>query len=179
VFIDGAYIRAAPGYPTRHFEILMGRVEGAGRKPRHFAASPHVATGKREIARAALKAQGWMPGHAVTGFSDGDQSLCGTVMSAMRDCVTNVLDWFHLSMRLHHIEQVWQAIEDLKDELRSASRLTLMVSRDCATCSGTDTFGKARLRWVMCSTTLQACSICTPRRSTQSSNGLSSLLRNF
>ena len=33
VFIDGAYIRAAPGCQTRHFEILMERVEGAGRRP--------------------------------------------------------------------------------------------------------------------------------------------------
>ena len=118
VFIDGAYIRAAPGYQTRHFEILIGRVEGAGRRPRHFAASPHVATGKHEIVRAALKAQGWMPGHAVTVFSDGDPSLRSAVMSATRDSVTHILDWFHLSMRLHHIEQVWQAIEDLQDELR-------------------------------------------------------------
>jgi HEAT repeat protein len=51
-------------------------------------------------------------------------------MSAMPDFVTHFLDWFHLSMRLHHIEQVWQAIEDLKDELRfSISLVACDISR--------------------------------------------------
>jgi hypothetical protein len=157
----------------------MGHVEGAGRRPRHFAASPHVATGKHQIVRAALKAQGWMLGHAVTVLSDGDQSLCGTVMSATRDCVTHILDWFHLPMRLHHIEQVWHAIEDLKDELRfSISLVAYDITR------------LRHLLWngyVRASTTavgdilchLGSLLTCTPRRSTQSSNGLSSLLRNF
>lgn len=45
VFIDGAYIRAVPGYQSRHFEIAMGRVVTKGRPPRQFAASPHVTTG--------------------------------------------------------------------------------------------------------------------------------------
>ena len=39
VFIDGAHLRAAPGHQTRHFEIVMGRVETVDRKPRHFAAA--------------------------------------------------------------------------------------------------------------------------------------------
>jgi hypothetical protein len=136
VFIAGAYMRAAPGYQTRHFEILMGRVEGAGRRPRHFSDSPHAATGKREIVRAALKAQGWMPGHAVTVFSDGDQSLCGEVMGTTRDCVTDIPGCFHLSMRLRHIEQVWQAIEDLKEELRFGISLVA--------------YGITRLRHLLC-----------------------------
>jgi hypothetical protein len=54
----------------------------------------------------------------VTVFSDGDLPLRSTVMSATRDSVTHILDWFHLSMQLHQIEQLWQAIEDLRDELR-------------------------------------------------------------
>lgn len=44
VFIDGAYIRAVPGYQSRHFKIAMGRVVSPGRPPRQFAAAPHVAT---------------------------------------------------------------------------------------------------------------------------------------
>lgn len=38
-FIDGAYIRAVPGYQGRHFEIAMGRVVSPGRPPRQFAAA--------------------------------------------------------------------------------------------------------------------------------------------
>ncbi|HEY4308347.1 MAG TPA: hypothetical protein VGN12_02745, partial [Pirellulales bacterium] len=46
VFIDGAYIRAVPGYQSRHFEIAMGRVVTQGRPPRKFAGAPNIATGK-------------------------------------------------------------------------------------------------------------------------------------
>ncbi|OCP19364.1 hypothetical protein BC361_31030 [Ensifer sp. LC54] len=112
VFIDGAYIRAVPGYQGRHFEIAMGRIVAKGRRPRQFAASPHVVAGKHEIVRAALRAQGWMPGTDVTVFSDGDVGLRGIVMSATRGPITHILDWFHLSLRLRHIEQAWGGIEN-------------------------------------------------------------------
>ncbi|WP_292277525.1 hypothetical protein [Mesorhizobium sp.] len=75
VFIDGAYIRAVPGYQSRHFEITMGRVVAKGRPSRQFAAAPNVATGKHAAVRAALRAQGWLPGRDVTVFSDGDAGL--------------------------------------------------------------------------------------------------------
>ncbi len=115
VFIDGAYIRAVPGYQSRHFEIAMGRVVAKGRPPRQFAASPHIVTGKHEIVRAALRAQGWVPGSDVTVFSDGDVGLQGIVLSATREPITHILDWFHLSMRLRHIEQAWNGIKSSGD----------------------------------------------------------------
>ena len=87
VFIDGAYIRAVPGYQSRHFEIAMGRVVSPGRPPRQFAAAPHVATGKHVVVRAAMRAQGWLPGREVTVFSDGDVGLQSIVLSATRQPV--------------------------------------------------------------------------------------------
>nr|WP_210328950.1 ISKra4 family transposase [Mesorhizobium amorphae] len=111
VFIDGAYIRAVPGYQSRHFEIVMGRVVTKGRPPRQFAASPHVTTGKHDVVRAALRAQGWVPGSDVTVFSDGDVGLQGIVIGATRQPITHILDWFHLSMRLRHIEQAWEGLK--------------------------------------------------------------------
>jgi hypothetical protein len=115
VFIDGAYIRAVPGYQSRHFEIAMGRVVSPGRLPRQFAAAPHVATGKHDAVRSAMRAQGWLPGRDVTVFSDGDVGLQSIVLSATRQPVTHILDWFHLSMRLRHIEQTWQGLRHIGD----------------------------------------------------------------
>ena len=115
VFIDGAYIRAVPGYQGRHFEIAMGRVVSPGRPPHRFAAAPHVATGKHDAVRAAMRVQGWLPGRDVTVFSDGDVGLQGIVLSATRQPVTHILDWFHLSMRLRHIEQTWQGLRHIRD----------------------------------------------------------------
>lgn len=110
VFIDGAYIRAVPGYQSRHFEIAMGRVVSPRRPPRQCAAAPNVTTGKHDVVRAAKRAHGWLPGRDVTVFSDGDIGLQGIVLSATRQPVTHILDWFHLSMRLRHVEQTWEGL---------------------------------------------------------------------
>ncbi|WP_322887333.1 ISKra4 family transposase (plasmid) [Sinorhizobium medicae] len=115
VFIDGAYIRAVPGYQSRHFEIATGRVVSQGRPPRQFAAAPSVTTGKHDVVRAAMRAQGWLPGRDVTVFSDGEIGLQSIVLSATRQPVTHILDWFHLSMRLRHIEQAWEGIKHVHD----------------------------------------------------------------
>ncbi|NKJ40551.1 hypothetical protein FHT28_007327 [Rhizobium sp. SG570] len=65
--------------------------------------------------RAALRAQGWLPGRDVSVFSDGEVGLQNIVVSATRQPVTHILDWFHLSMRLRHIEQAWEGIKYLQD----------------------------------------------------------------
>jgi len=115
VFIDGAHIRAVPGYQSRHFEIAMGRVVSPGRRPRQFAAAPNVTTGKHDLVRAAMRAQGWLPGRDVTVFSHRDVGLQSIVLSATRQPVTHILDWFHLSMRLRHVEQTWEGLRTVGD----------------------------------------------------------------
>ena len=119
VFIDGAYIRAVPGFQTRHFEIIMGRVDTDGRVARHFVSAPNISTSKVDTIRAALRAQGWIPGRDITVFSDGDPALRGAVVSAARQQVTHILDWFHMSMRVRHIEQAFEGIRQFEPELKS------------------------------------------------------------
>jgi hypothetical protein len=40
VMIDGAHIRSAPGYQSRHLDVTVGKVEVTGRRPRRFALAP-------------------------------------------------------------------------------------------------------------------------------------------
>jgi hypothetical protein len=54
----------------------------------------------------AYQDQGWREGGVVTAISDGDPALPALVRSATGGPVEPVLDWFHLSMRVHHVEQV-------------------------------------------------------------------------
>ena len=65
-----------------------------------------VAEQPHALLRAALQDQGWREGGAVTAISDGDPSLPALVRSATGGPVEPILDWFHLSMRVHHVEQV-------------------------------------------------------------------------
>jgi hypothetical protein len=57
---------------------------------------------------AALQDHGWRKGEAVTAFSDGDPALPALVRSVTGGLVEHTLDWFYLSMRVHHVEQVME-----------------------------------------------------------------------
>ena len=85
--------------------MTTGRVDAEGRSARHFAAAPNVMLNRSDTIRNALRAQGWLPGREVIVLSDGDPSLVGAVRAAVRGPVRHILDWFHISMRVRHIEQ--------------------------------------------------------------------------
>ncbi len=110
VMLDGAYIRAIPGHQVRNFEAICGKVEHDGHAPRRFALVRSVAEQPHALLRAALQDQGWREGDAVTAISDGDFALPALVRSATGGPVEAILDWFHLSMRVHHVEQVMRGL---------------------------------------------------------------------
>jgi hypothetical protein len=105
VMLDGAYVRAAPGQQTRNFETVCGKVEREGHSSRRFALVRSVAERPHALLRAALRDQGWREGEPVTAISDGDPALPALVRSATGGPVEHILDWFHLSMRVRHVEQ--------------------------------------------------------------------------
>jgi hypothetical protein len=110
VMLDGAYIRAVPGHQVRNFEAICGKVEHEGHATRRFALVRSVAEQPHALLRAALLDQGWREGEAVTAISDGDPALPALVRSATAGPVEPILDWFHLSMRVHHVEQVMRGL---------------------------------------------------------------------
>ncbi len=110
VMLDGAYIRAVPGHQVRNFEAICGKVEREGHATRRFALVRSVAEQPHELLRAALLDQGWREGDVVTAISDGDPALPALVRSATGGSVEHILDWFHLSMRVQHVEQVMRGL---------------------------------------------------------------------
>jgi len=110
VMLDGAYVRAVPGHQVRNFEAICGKVEREGHATRRFALVRSVAEQPHALLRAALQGQGWREGEAVTAISDGDPALPALVRSATSGPVEPILDWFHLSMRVHHVEQVMRGL---------------------------------------------------------------------
>ena len=110
VMLDGAYIHAVPGHQVRNFEAICGKVEHDGHATRRFALVRSVAEQPHALLRAALLDQGWREGDAVTAISDGDPALPALVRSATGSPVEPILDWFHLSMRVHHVEQVMHGL---------------------------------------------------------------------
>ena len=67
VLIDGAHIRAAHGYQSRHLDVTVGKIEVTGKPPRRFALAPRGAEFPLATLRQALRDQGWQPGRAGHG----------------------------------------------------------------------------------------------------------------
>ena len=114
VFIDGAHIRAVPGHQSRHLDVTVGKVEARGRPPRRFGLAPKGAERPLSNVRAALVEQGWQPGRPVTVISDGEPALPNLVQTAINEPVIHILDWFHISMRIRHIEQSMAGLYAMK-----------------------------------------------------------------
>jgi len=114
VMLDGAYIRAVPGHQVRNFEAICDKVERESHSTRRFALVRSVAEQPHALLRTALQHQGWREGDAVTAISDGDSALPALVRSATGGSVEHILDWFHLSMRVHHVEQVLRGLRALE-----------------------------------------------------------------
>jgi hypothetical protein len=108
--IDGAHIRAAHGYQSRHIDFTVGKIEIEGRPPRRFALAPKGASAPLATLRKALREQGWRPGQSVTVLSDGESALPSLVRAAVDEPVTCILDWWHISMRVQHIEQALRGV---------------------------------------------------------------------
>ncbi|MGI4748381.1 MAG: ISKra4 family transposase [Janthinobacterium lividum] len=113
VLIDGADIRAAHGYQSRHVDVTVGKIEVAGRPPRWFALAPKGAGSPLATMRQALREQGWQPGLSVTVLSDGEAALPGLVRAAVGKPITCILDWWHISMRVQHIQQAMRGLHAL------------------------------------------------------------------
>jgi Protein of unknown function DUF86 len=92
VVIDGAHIRAAHGYQSRHIDVTVGKIEVAGNPPRRFALAPKGADAPLSTLRQALREQGWQPGRAITVLSDGEPAFPGLVRAAAGESVICILD---------------------------------------------------------------------------------------
>ena len=121
--IDGAHIRAVPGHQSRRLDVTVGKVETAGRPPRRFALAPMGAEQPAQAIRAALIEQGWRLGRPVTVISDGEPALPNLVCAAKGGPVSHILDWWHISMRVRHIEQALAGIYALRPNVPSRTRL--------------------------------------------------------
>ena len=113
VALDGAHVRSVPGYQVRHFEAITGKVEVKGRPARRFALVGSVTEQPAGLVRTALADQGWQENQPVTVISDGDLALPALVGAAAGRPARHILDWFHLSMRVRHIEQAVQGLKAL------------------------------------------------------------------
>ncbi len=116
VFLDSAYVRSRPEYQRRNFEIIVGSIESKRQEKRRFGLSVIGADDPRDFLRRNLEASGWREGTAVTVLSDGDPALPRLVRDATGADVRHILDWWHISIRIRHVETTFKALFPLLED---------------------------------------------------------------
>src|SRR5271157_5577174 len=103
VTLDSAFIRSCED-GERHLEVRVGNVETETGGRQVFGAVAKADTDIKVLIRRSLDAVGRTEDTALTAFTDG----CSGLRRILADAgVTEapVLDWFHIAMRLQHLEQ--------------------------------------------------------------------------
>lgn len=114
VFLDGAHIRCRPEYQKRHLDVVVGKIESPNMS-RRFGLVQQTAKSPAKQLRNDLLMQGWDGQSKVTVISDGEPALPNLVRRAVNGPVTHILDWWHISMRVQHIENAVKGLLQTQD----------------------------------------------------------------
>jgi hypothetical protein len=104
VTLDATFIRSCED-GERHLEVRVGNVETEAGGRQVFGAVAKTDTDLEALIRRSLDAVGQTEETVLTAFTDG----CSGLRRILADAdVTEapILDWFHIAMRLQHLEQI-------------------------------------------------------------------------
>ena len=114
VLVDGAHIRCRPEYQKRHLDVVVGKIE-VGTMCRRFGLAPQAAASPTTQLRHDLVALGWIGRRSVTVISDGEAALPNLFRGATDGKVRHILDWWHISMRVQHVENAIKGLLQTED----------------------------------------------------------------
>src|SRR3954462_762188 len=127
VTLDSTFIRSCQAN-ERHLEVRVGNVETAAGGRQVFGAVAKTDTDIKMLIRRSLDAVGRSEDTVLTAFTDGCSSLRRILAEA---CVTEapILDWFHIAMRLQHLEQIAGSLS-ADDPARVAAKAVIVAEVD-------------------------------------------------
>ncbi|WP_028215029.1 ISKra4 family transposase [Paraburkholderia mimosarum] len=103
IAIDGTVLSANQFQEVRKFEVIAGRVERDGLVSRRFVSALQRPSLTRVLVAGALDQCGWVPSTMIDVISDGARGMRSLVTSVAPRVSPRILDWFHVSMKLHAI----------------------------------------------------------------------------
>jgi len=104
ISVDSTFIRSCEDGP-RHLEVRVGNAETTAGGRQVFAAVARSDTDLVALIGRTLDAVGRTEATTLTGFTDGCPGL-RSILAAVGVTKPPVLDWFHIAMRLQHLEQI-------------------------------------------------------------------------
>lgn len=127
VTLDSTFIRSCEE-GERHLEVRVGNVETAAGGRQVFGAVAKADTDIKMLIRRSLDAVGRTADTVLTAFTDGCAGLRRILANAG---VTEapILDWFHIGMRLQHLEQIAGGLS-ADDPARAAAKAVIVEEVD-------------------------------------------------
>jgi len=110
--INGGHVRSVREYQVRSFEVLLAQVTNDDGKRIVFGSVPAEAISQQHQLRGALHKLGATAITPVTILSDGAEGPRALGEAASPGPTHHVLDWFHLSMRIQHVDQATKSWPD-------------------------------------------------------------------
>jgi hypothetical protein len=104
VIFDSTFIRSCQD-GERHLEVRIGNVETETGGRQVFGAVTKADTDIKALIRRSLDAVGRTEGTVLTTFTDGCSGL-RRILAEAGVTEAPMLDWFHIAMRLQHLEQI-------------------------------------------------------------------------
>jgi hypothetical protein len=122
VAIDGTYIRAGLDCWNRQLHVVAGRIDKDGQLGSHFAWVARESVASTHM-KAVLEDQGCNSNSMVAVLADGADGLGGIVRRVIPQTPRTILDWFHISMRLRHIEQMGPSMMELFPQVEALGKI--------------------------------------------------------
>ena len=128
--IDGGHVRSVRRYQVRSFEVLLAQVTNDDGKQIVFSSVPAEAISQRDQLRGDLHKLGATAVTPVTILSDGAEGPRALGEAASPGPTHHVLDWFHLSMRIQHVDQAAKSWSDISaDDRKTGADLVEIIDR--------------------------------------------------
>src|SRR5260370_12266853 len=103
--IDGGFVRGRGKAESRSFEILTGRLAAPGEKPRAFAYVRSELPDLAERLACLVETHSGTSHPRLSVITDGANGI-QSIYRQLPFTATPRLDWFHISMRVRHLEQI-------------------------------------------------------------------------
>ena len=103
--IDAGHMKSVRTYQMRSFEVMIARAGNDQGQEVVFSSMPAEADRQARQLHHVLRGLGATASTPVTVLSDGAEGPRSLGAAASVGPIRNVLDWFHLSMRVQHVAQ--------------------------------------------------------------------------
>jgi hypothetical protein len=120
IAIDGGFVKGVGQGEMRNLEILTGRLAAPNTKPYVFAWVGSQAKGTAERVSTLVRARTGHQAPDLCIVTDGANNTL-SIRQGLPFPATPILDWFHISMKIRHVEQIVQGMRPCTDQTGRAS----------------------------------------------------------